>query len=205
MDPLDKYILHFPTVHAAKAYKRELTRLVSSPTPSEARLTLCPPDPSSLTIQLVTGRNPLARVPGARVPRDVLFRGLDAKNIVHVKLEGSQLTMAEMGALVRADGEARNLAWRLRGSWGKGGISVSLLGGAPRKRVVPRPVEEEGEAEEDVIVSRKPPPDDFFSWFFLSFASVHDARRFIREWHRRALNVNEVEHRACIVNASLIW
>ena len=204
MDPLDKYILHFPTVDAAKAYKHELERLVASPNPPESRLSLCPPDPASLSVELVTGRNPLARVPGSRVPTDILRRGLDSRNLVHVELEGSQLSLEEMGGLLEADGRRRHLAWKLRDGWGEAGISVSLRGSAPRKPNAPDAAEEEEDAGE-VPSRRKPPPEDFFSRFFLSFQTVHDARRFIRSWHRRALNVNDNESRACIVNASLIW
>lgn len=202
MDPMDKYILHFPTLDAAKAYKAELERLVASPTPSESRMTLCPPDPSSLSVELVWGRNPLSRVPGSHVPHDILRRGLDARNLVHVKLEGSQLTLDEIGELVEADGRQRNLAWKLRDSWGKGGISVSLRGWAPREPETPEAEDDGAEAEWG---SHKPRPENFFTRFFLSFQTVHDARRFTRAWHRRPLNINENEQRACIVHTSLIW
>lgn len=115
--------------------------------------------------------------------------------------------MGEMGALVEEDGRGRNLAWKLRGSWGEGGISVSLRGAPPvKKEVVPEFVEDaEMEGDEAEMLEGGEPPPDFFSRFFLSFQSVHDARRFIRSWHRRALNVHDDEYRACIVNASLIW
>lgn len=209
MEPLDKYILHFPTVDAAKSYKAELERLVASPRPAESRMTLCPPDPSSLSIELVRGYNPISRIPGSRVPHDILRRGLDARNLVHIKLEGSQLTLDEIGALVQADGKRRNLPWKLRESWGKGGISVSLYGSAPSKVGGSEAVDAATEAEDDAEVaewkSHKPGPENFFTKFFVSFQTVHDARRFIRAWHRRALNISENEQRACIVNASLIW
>lgn len=243
MDPMDKYILHFPTLESAKAYKAELERLVASPTTSESRMTLCPPDPSSLSIELVWGRNPFSRVPGSRVPHDILRRGLDARNLVLVKLEGSQLTLDEIGELVEADGKQRNLAWKLRNSWGKGGISVSLRGSVPRteleineaeddvmdegkdegqdeekdewkdegKNEVEDEEEDGGENDAEVAgeegewPSHKPRPEMFFTRFFLSFQTVHDARRFIRAWHRRPLNISENGQRACIVNTSLIW
>lgn len=203
MDPMDKYILHFPTLDAAKAYKAELKRLVTSPDPAETRMTLCPPDPSSLSVELVWGHNPFSRVSGSRIPHDILRRGLDARNLVHVKLDGSQLTLDEMRAVVEADGKERNLAWKLRDTWGNGGISVSLHGSPPRR------IPERNEAEDDREAPRwgghKPRPENFFTRFFLSFQTVHDARRFIRAWHRRPLNINEEDQRACIVNTSLIW
>lgn len=127
---------------------------------------------------------------------------------MHVKLEGSQLTLGEMGALVEGDGRGRNLAWKLKESWGEGGISVSLKGGPPpvKKVEMPEFVEEGAELDDAAGVPEgSEAPPDFFSRFFLSFQSVHDARRFIRSWHRRALNVHDDEYRACIVNASLIW
>lgn len=105
------------------------------------------------------------------------------------------------------DGRGRNLVWKLRESWGEGGISVSLKGGAPVKKVEVQELAEadgmEGDAVEVPEGGEAPP--DFFSRFFLSFQTVHDARRFIRSWHRRALNVHDDGYRACIVNASLIW
>lgn len=218
MEPMDKYLLHFASADEAIAYKAELERLVANPSAEESRLTLCAPDPASLSVELVRGVDPVGQIPGARVPQDVLRRGLDARNIVHIKLDGSQLMPGELSELVVADGRRRNLAWKLARSWGRGGIAVSLRGSPPRKKVIPPELPPEGESLEGAplaesserdtaawVPERKTHPEEFFSRFFLAFHTVQDARRFIRSWHRRTFKVNEDGSRACIINASLIW
>ncbi|SPO05989.1 uncharacterized protein DNG_08678 [Cephalotrichum gorgonifer] len=225
IEPQDKYLLHFSSLAEATAYKAELERLLAAaPPPEEAqgqqqqppRLTLSTPDPSLVSVELVQGLSALRQVTGARVPMNVLRSGLHARNLVHVKLDGSQLTPCELRALVAADGRERNLAWKLSSSWGEDGVSVTLKNEPPPKRAAP---DEKGDAAAASSGGGGPDPalaserrggggvktrESFFSRFFLSFDTVHDARRFIRCWHRRKVNIDDHE-RACIVNTSLIW
>jgi len=215
---LDKYLLHFSSVVEAVAYKHELERLVASEiTPEKkVRMTLAPPDASLMTVELVQGANAVQQIAGSRHSKDVLRHGLDTRNIVFVKLDGHQLTLKELKALIGADGERRNLPWKLSSSWGRGGIAVTLKGEVPR--VVPPPPVADAAGAGPAVASasdeaaaqavepwKEKHREDHFSRFFLSFHTVHDARRFIRSWHRRRLNVRDDESRVSVMNASLIW
>ncbi|PKS08949.1 hypothetical protein jhhlp_003562 [Lomentospora prolificans] len=218
MEPLDKYLLYFSSVAEATAYKQELERLTTLEDTAEdrARMTIAPPDPSTMTVELVQGTSAVQQIPGSRHSKDILRHSLDTRNIVFMKLDGHQLTLKELKGLINADGERRNLAWKLSSSWGKGGIAVSLKGEVPRAAppastdTTADPETNTPEHEAATLMAglgswREKPRETYFSKFFLSFHTVHDARRFIRSWHKRRLSIKDDESRVSVVNASLIW
>lgn len=223
MEPLDKYLLYFSSAVEATAYKDELERLAAIKDASEekARMTLAPPDTSTMTIELVQGVNAIQQIPASHHSKDIMRLSLDTRNIVFIKLDGHQLTVKELKGLITADGERRNLAWKLTPSWGKGGIAVSLKGEIPRAPApLPPSPAYAAEADGPLVVPedqeeamqfaeaeswKERPREAYFSRFFLSFYTVHDARRFIRSWHRRRFNVKDDESHVSVVNASLIW
>lgn len=215
-------MLYFSSVAEAVAYKQELERLGAlHATPEDkARVTLAPPDISTMTVELVRGAGAIQQIPGARHLNDILRHGLDTRNIVLIKLDGHQLTPRELKGLIRTDGERRNLPWKLTPSWGRSGIAVSIKGEIPRLRkpTVHELATDESPAESPDVVDpeatapdapseswRDRPREQYFSRFFLSFHTVHDARRFVRFWHKRTLDVKDDGSRATVVNASLVW
>lgn len=112
----------------------------------------------------------------------------NSEDMVLFSVDMGPLTYWDVQHAITEDGKKRNLHWRL--TEGQGAI-------------VKVNVRNEEDESSDRRYSRAPPK------FILSFQDSHEARRFVREWHRRPFPVQrEVklgDEPPPTINAEMFW
>jgi hypothetical protein len=134
-------------------------------------------------------------------PAATFGRQSSAEDRVLLSVDMGSLTIHDLADTVSADGKKRNLHWKLAG----GGNDIVRLNIEPL-------VEDETTKEaglEDGCRSKKKYVYRGPAKYVISFKDRHEARTFVREWHRRPLPVRR-EHslgdeRPPIINAEILW
>ncbi|ORY63192.1 uncharacterized protein BCR38DRAFT_223593 [Pseudomassariella vexata] len=158
---------------------------------------------------------------------DKLMDKAGTRALVLVSLDGGGIPPSTLRTAIKEDGVDRNLAWRVKDLDGQGIMSFGRSMPTSRE---PDPSERNSEeqrrrvmeAEED----REDNPDDpvsntstlnrehrSYSRFIVPFLDEAEARRFVRNWHRRHLTLcadtKEAEvdtwHKTRTLNVSLLW
>jgi len=130
-------------------------------------------------------------------PAAITKRESEAEDMVLLSIDGGRVSSTDLRAMIDSDRKRRNQLWRLAGN----GEIVSL------------------EAEEDRGVGgdrvKRLRAWNYFGSkagrFILSFVDRHEARRFVRDWHRRPFppelvsSVDGLGGEMPIVNAEILW
>jgi hypothetical protein len=111
--------------------------------------------------------------------------------LVLVRLTGSKITVPAMQKAVAADGEARNLPWR-------------MLEERPDDPLWPRQVQSLRAGSGKIENQEATRFAYGYTRFVLAFADAAEARRFARTWHRREM-LDERTGRTMVVNAHALW
>jgi len=201
MEPLDTYFLLFPSLSDAAAYRKEVRAQFQSAA-HQWRLTIAPPDWKNMALILKYGERSIRSKLQSLGQPDILKQQLQSEHLVAIKLDGGRLSLDRLKALLGDDGIDRNLSWKLKASWGQGGISLTAEAGP----AAPKSMDTE-DARSRVGVYRKGDKSGtssagLASRFFLSFQTADEARRFARQWHKRRLVLKD--SRLSIVNTTLI-
>jgi hypothetical protein len=109
---------------------------------------------------------------------------------VLIRAEGGYLTVDAMRDAIDRDGTDRNLPWRLRMD-AESFMPVSLedwKGFAPEKTI-----------DTEDRESRK-----YFERLIVSFSDATEARRFVRNWHKREIG-DAYRDEAVIINTTSLW
>ena len=214
LEPLGVYFIFFSSESAAQAYLDQtihLHRLAEANSVGLRAATLPPPpglfprgedsQEAAKTFSLVPSQSTLC-MRFARQPLNPLFQemlrngGLASmakfqhlgEGKVLLSVDKGQIRLFELRAAIQQDGKNRNLHWALaedengvEGIW-------ALANNQP---------------DEPVEGYRAPPR------YVLSFKDRYEARRFVREWHRRPFPIvmatGEGDERKPMVNAQIMW
>jgi hypothetical protein len=139
-------------------------------------------------------------------PAAIAGRQRQAEDMVLFSLDMGHLTHYDLATALSDDGKRRNLHWKLAG--GKEDI-VRLNN---NQEVDDKMLEEgwnQDSADGETSRSAKKRQVRRPARYIISFKDPHEARRFVREWHRRPFPVQR-EHSPGdepppIVNAEILW
>ncbi|KAF6822790.1 hypothetical protein CMUS01_10950 [Colletotrichum musicola] len=226
--PLDRYFILFDSYPAAASYQKEarrrhnlVSRAVESPAsaiaPAEPDpqqvFTLAPPSKAPLNLHMYK----LNRATEARL-QNFSIQGLlsmtpdpppRAGSQVIVSLEGGTLDQRSLSQWIRSDARARNLGWPVQH------MRAYFPMSADRRRQLTEAEDspENYEWDEDsapAVMSpeqqraRDPTDETAKSGrFVLSFPDAHEARRFVRAWHRKEQTRSRGQ--SVTVNAYFVW
>ncbi|KAB5540508.1 hypothetical protein GE09DRAFT_1137486 [Coniochaeta sp. 2T2.1] len=227
-EPLGKYYIFFETRAAALAYKDEVTRLqllsrgaahlVSNTSQSSSDsvpgpLPLAPEEPepalrgytllphsAMLILKLYQCKDlPLP----AEDTLSSLSQDLGSSSstylsqdhhFVLINIEGARTTVAALHAAIGRDGEERRVPW---------GLAEREDGKPSIAAVVPGSDKEEDEFSWD---NRAPDDPSARFWrFIVPFTDATEARRFVRNWHRREMKDIEGRDMVMVFNATALW
>lgn len=228
-EPLGKYYIFFHTRTAALAYSEEVWRLhllsrraaqlISTSLSSSPGSSI--PSPLPLTPTLATEQRDLdAALRGyTLLPHSVMLdlklhlckdlplpaedvlsamhRASDSPGLsqehcfVLVSLEGCKTTVAALHDAITRDGEERRLPW---------GLAARENGKPSIAAVVP-----DRGSEADISWSGGDGGDGRFWRFIVPFAEAAEARRFVRNWHRREMRDPEGRNMVVTFNVTALW
>jgi hypothetical protein len=227
-EPLDRFFILFNSAHAAEAYSNEAQRLYRlamqqrrarkglwgaflapmSRNSSDATrvairsFTLAPPGRSRLQLKARDARSTIVQQLGKGSLFEKLRQSAKSAHLVLLSIQGGRLDPEALKELVYLDGRERNLEWSLR--------HCEPLGTDQGHRMAPNYGNESpgnlsiDEYQKDMEENERTTGLKGYSRFILSFGDAPEAKRFVRNWHRRQLPAsNWGDHR--IVNASIIW
>ncbi|RFU34451.1 hypothetical protein B7463_g1840, partial [Scytalidium lignicola] len=131
-------------------------------------------------------------------PAEIAARQNDSEHMVLFSVDKGNLHPSDISDALGADGRRRNLPWKLTGR--EKGI----------RRIDIRQSEEHLLSERDDVNTGGRKRIFQTPWkYVLSFKDGHEARRFVREWHRRPFPVPEErspkDEPPPIVNAEILW
>jgi hypothetical protein len=130
-------------------------------------------------------------------PGAIAARKAKAENIVLVTSDIGVIGYYELLRALKEDGKRRNLHWRLAG----GDDEIVQLKDGPMDGQMEA---EMGETSKSRTRTLKSP-----TRYVLSFKDRHEARRFVREWHKRSLperrQPRPSEELPPVVNAEILW
>ncbi|WYZ45346.1 hypothetical protein EsH8_VIII_000662 [Colletotrichum jinshuiense] len=226
LEPMDRYFILFDSHAAAAAYQKEAQRLHSvvrrsleSPVsplatqPASSIFTLAPPSKAPLSLHLYK----LDRATEARLDTFSIHGLLSmtpeppprANSHVVLSLEGGTLDQRTLSQLIRRDARDRNLGWPVQHMRPYFAPKVDRRTVAAVESAVPEEsgwdsdaapalVDAEGlkgggAADETAMSAR----------FVLSFPDVHEARRFVRAWHRKELVLSKTQ--SLVANTHFVW
>ncbi|KAF8862577.1 hypothetical protein BDZ45DRAFT_799068 [Acephala macrosclerotiorum] len=126
-------------------------------------------------------------------------REANTENLVLFTTDRSRITHADILEVMAQDGRRRNMHWKLAGDRQDSIIKIQSNG----RR------EPGGFAKKNSPFRGGPRTYEGPSRFIISFKDSHEARRFVREWHRRPLPVQQgaraEDEPPPIVNAEILW
>lgn len=132
-------------------------------------------------------------------PAAIAGQKTGSEDMVLFSVDLGQISHYDLRHAISDDGKRRNLHWNLID--GEGAI-VKINSDVQ---------EEDGESIEELGLARSPRKRNIRAptRYILSFKNLHEARRFIREWHRRPFPVQK-EHKVGdepppIMNAEMFW
>ena len=130
----------------------------------------------------------------------------NAEDLVLFSLDTGQLSHYDLAAALGEDGRRRNLHWKLAG--GKEDI-VRLNNELDVDDKMPEDVRDRSLSDDKTRHMPQNRPARMPSRFIIPFQDALEARRFVREWHRRPFP-GKREHRhgdepPGIVNAEILW
>ena len=130
----------------------------------------------------------------------------NAEDMVLFSLDTGQLSHNDVAAALSDDGRRRNMHWKLAG--GKEDI-VRLSNGQDMDDKMPGDVWDRALPYDETSRPPERRPVRMPSRYIISFKDGHEARRFVREWHRRPFPVqrerNHGNEPPAIVNAEILW
>ncbi|KAH8889834.1 hypothetical protein GQ53DRAFT_722881 [Thozetella sp. PMI_491] len=116
--------------------------------------------------------------------------GKQALYTVLLRLDGSKTTPQAILAAIKRDGRERNLPWRLD-EQAEAIVPLQASGTKVKFSVYNE------QAGEDQV-------ETAFTRFLVNFVEASEARRFVRDWHKREL-LDERTDRLMIVNTTALW
>lgn len=126
-------------------------------------------------------------------------REANTENLVLFTTDRSHITHADVREVMAQDGRRRNMHWNLAGDRQDSIIKIQNNGRG----------EAGGLARKKGSFQGGRRPYEGPSRFIISFKNSHEARRFVREWHRRPLPVQHgaraEDEPPPIVNAEILW
>jgi hypothetical protein len=132
-------------------------------------------------------------------PAAIARQKTGSEDMVLFSVDWGQISHNDLRHAISDDGKRRNLHWDLID--GEGAI-VKINGDQQNL---------DDESAEEAIVTRTPRSRNIRSptRYILSFKDPHEARRFVREWHRRPFPMQK-EHKVGdepppIMNAKIFW
>ncbi|KAB5576538.1 hypothetical protein GE09DRAFT_1096157 [Coniochaeta sp. 2T2.1] len=227
-EPLGKYYIFFETRAAALAYKDEVTRLqllsrgaahlVSNTSQSSSDsvpgpLPLAPEEPepalrgytllphsAMLLLKLyqckdlpLPAEDTLSSLSQDLTSSSSSYLSQD-HHFVLINIEGARTTVAALHAAIDRDGEERRVPW---------GLAEREDGKPSIAAVVPGSDKEEDEFSWD---NRAPDDPSARFWrFIVPFTDATEARRFVRNWHRREMKDIEGRDMVMVFNAIALW
>ncbi|OLN88096.1 hypothetical protein CCHL11_00505 [Colletotrichum chlorophyti] len=225
LEPMDRYFILFDSYDAAASYQKEAQRLHAlarrsllspaaglNPNPSTTVFTLAPPSNAPLSLHLYK----LDRAAENRLETFSIHGLLSmtpeppprANSQVILSLDGGALDQRTMSTWIKRDARDRNLGWPVQHMRPYFAPKVHRRqvtaeepaedddhgwnGDTPPSWVVDAD-ERDGLTEETTLSAR----------FVLSFPDAHEARRFVRAWHRKELVTPGAQ--SLIVNTHFVW
>jgi len=130
-------------------------------------------------------------------PGAIAARKSKAENMVLITSDTGAVHYNELLRAIREDGKRRNLHWKLA-------LRNDPLVQLKDNSVVDEMEEETSGSPKLKQKTLRPP-----ARYVLSFKDRHEARRFVREWHKRSMPENKKpkpgEELPPIVNAEILW
>lgn len=131
-------------------------------------------------------------------PAPLVARQEKAQNIILFSTDRSHVKSHELENAIMDDGKSRNLHWKLAGAKGEAIVKLETKGQSAVEEVE----SEEGQSRPR---SRYRGP----ARYTISFKDSSEARRFVREWHRRPFPTKRSpqpgDDAPPIVNAEILW
>jgi len=228
LEALGHYFILFSSDAQANAYLDQTRRLheiakdnyqdwgMSLPMPpgqvidrDEARavvrgFTLVPPH-SRLVMRLAKRpyRPAMARILNDGGPAAVAARRSKAEHMVLISISAGHMYCHDLEHAIEDDSKRRNLRWRLAGT----GIDMVRLKGR-NQHVLSRLPGNDGDEMVETVPESSKGAGGSTSRFIVSFEDGHEARRFVREWHRRPFPIQKEHNLGSdlhpIVNAEIL-
>jgi hypothetical protein len=187
--------------------------LGSSPADATARstFTLAPPSQRLHGAMKIRDRNStIARTLESKGSfHDILSQKGRSGHLLLLSLEGGKLSADALRAYIDEDGKERNLAWAVTSTmpWGpdllqKVEAGERASGNVQSSTNMAQAMTTLDQYQNDVK-EQKRTQNERAGRFILSFESGPEARRFLRNWHRRTLSGPGLERRT--VNVSIFW
>jgi hypothetical protein len=152
------------------------------------------PGHTRLSIRKVEKPYPLglSRIVHGRDPFSAAKEGTTSEDLVLFHTDSFDITEWDIFQALNMDGKRRNMHWKIAGKKD----AIRRVGGSAREE---RDVRREGRQKADLTPKR----------FTIAFEDKQEARRFVREWHRRAfpsLKRNpSLDEPVVVVNAEMLW
>ncbi len=130
-------------------------------------------------------------------PAAIARKQAKSENLVLFSVDWGRISHSDLRHAISNDGKARNLHWSLIDGEG----AIMKINEVERK--------EDDHLTEALSLNRRTRNVRSPSRYILSFKDPHEARRFIREWHRRPFPTQKEQkvgdEPAPIMNAELFW